>query len=142
MVMPMGILTNLDVKDKVEENLLQKVVNIRLQKMPPTREVFRKDVPDIQNQKQEAEWQAKIDARMAKLKPLPLLDPTADDFNPSKVEVASEEKEKTVITVPSKSALQKRIEDAERIVEGKPIVLGGGVAPQLVKRGPGRTPKA
>lgn len=133
--MPLTILRNLDLQSKEEERLVQKVVEQRLQKMPPSTPVYRNDVPDISSPEEEKVWQEKINERMAKLnpsiKPLEALNPEADNFDPTTVEVAQKESEGTPIILSKKSALQKRIDEAERIQEGTPVTLGGGVSTAL-----------
>jgi hypothetical protein len=69
MTMPLAVVRGLDFETKEHEKLVQKVVDRRLQDLPPSTPIYRKDVPDIETIEQELEWQAKIDARAAKLKP-------------------------------------------------------------------------
>jgi hypothetical protein len=66
--MSLGRLRLVDVHDKEEEDMLQEIINSKLVNLPPQGEAFRGDVPDIKTPEQEAEWQAKIDERNAKIK--------------------------------------------------------------------------
>lgn len=69
MTMPLAVVRGLDFETKEQEKLVQRVVDRRLSDLPPSQPIYRRDVPDIETPEQELEWQAKIDARTAKLRP-------------------------------------------------------------------------
>lgn len=135
--MPLKVVRALDIDTKEQEEMVQKVVNIRLNTLPPVSPIFRKDVPDIQSPLEEAHWQEIIDQRTAKLKPMledepteePVvepLEPDAPDFDPSKVDLAPKEVKET--------SLSRRIKEMEKPVAGQPVTLKGGVSSKLTKK--------
>lgn len=135
--MPLGTLRNLDVHSSEEEQMVQKVINSRMADLPPSSPIYRGDVPEIQNQEQEQEWQKVIDERTAKLKPKmetpdagpEVLNPSALDFDPTKVDLAPDEK--PVEAKIRKSPLQRRIEEIEKPTMGAPITFSGGIPKAL-----------
>ena len=146
MSMPLKIVRNLDFDTKEQETLIQTVVNRRLSVLPPSQAISRRDVPEIQNQEEEKEWQRIIDERTAKLRPslmdIPaptaMINPDADDFDPSKLDLADKTGEGESIVMGKIGAIKSS--DGLTSTPGKPITLKGGVPSQLTRR-PGRQAK-
>ena len=67
--MPVSSLRSIDVRSVDEEKLVQQVLDEKLSVLPPEREVYTGDVPDIQTGEDEAKWQKIIDDRRAALRP-------------------------------------------------------------------------
>ncbi len=149
MTMPLKILRNLDIDNKEQEDIVLKVVTRRLSVLPPSQPIFRKDVPDIQNPEEEAHWQQIINERTAKLRPAPIfaedspseglqgqagtveiLNPSDENFDPTKLELANETEEKVV----KPTSVQARIAELEKPVMGTPITFTGGVPSHLTQK--------
>lgn len=102
MTMPFKILKGLDITTPEQEQLVQEAVTAREQVMPPTQSINRRDVPDIQNQEEEAEWQDIINQRTRKLMGFDTpenrlreeapqrVSPSDSSFNPLRADLAEE----------------------------------------------------
>lgn len=62
-------LRSFDIKERDEEELVQEIINLKVAANPPEMPIVTSDVPDIKTPEQEAEWQAKLDARRKKAIP-------------------------------------------------------------------------
>jgi hypothetical protein len=117
--MSLSRLRGLDIETKEQEALIQDVLDERLLELPPSRPIYRGDIPEIQTIEQERLWQQIIDKRTAQLKP-----------NASLVDDLSETIElEPAVEQPAFDPLQ--IPLAEPTGEGEPVTFTGGVAPAL-----------
>lgn len=67
--MSAGRLRRLDIKTKEQEDLVQKVLNEKLQTAPLNQQVYRGDIPDILTKADEIKYQKIIDDRTASKRP-------------------------------------------------------------------------
>lgn len=106
-------LQSFDIREKDEEELVQKVINQKLLANPPVRDVYTADVPDIRTPEEEAEWQAKLDARRAETTPalaqLPGTEPEVVQEESGEVETEElVEEDKTVLQPVAKKGRSKK----------------------------------
>lgn len=152
MSMPLKVVRSLDIQDKIQESLVQRVVDRRLAVLPPSQNINRRDVPDIKTPDEEAHWQEIMDERTAKLRPqlmsidnanvdkikeykqVDMLDPESASFNPDKVEMADKASDQTpdISATGRAQTVAERIKELEKPVEGRPLTLSGGVSSKLV----------
>ncbi len=78
-----------DVYEKDEEELVQEIINSKVELMPLSGDVYRGDVPDIKTPEEEAEWQKKIDERAQAKRPTPVTLSLSDEETVEKDEEES-----------------------------------------------------
>jgi hypothetical protein len=69
MGMSLAQLRLIDIQEKDEEELLQEIVLLKQQEMPPVAKVFRGDIPDIKTPEQEAHFQEVVNQRTEAIQP-------------------------------------------------------------------------
>lgn len=66
--MPLSRLRLIDINSQEEEEIVQDLIDQKIEDKDGPENIYRGDVPDIQTPEQEAEWQKKIDSRTARAK--------------------------------------------------------------------------
>lgn len=76
MTMPITHLEHQNIESQEEERLVQDILNLRRASMPVQGEIYRNDIiaQNIQTPEEEAEAQRIIDARVSKLRNMPVLE--------------------------------------------------------------------